>query len=306
MAWVMATLAVIGQVVRQQTACRLRGGEDGSERLVELMREPGGKLAQRVQAANLPQAQQLLRPVPVMPLAQKRARCQQQHGHQQRPAQHPGPRKLHPAHLALGHQLKRLAVGAQCPVELKMPAARALTDCVAGLQHQALPQMFQRHPDRAGVQNHGPFVPRNHGTQVNQQRIAGGLGAQDELVAAFGKVHIGQRWALLATRFGLCRAQAFVGPRGHAVAPLHRQNLRIDRGQALLGARGIVRRAQQGQRGQHGVVLRCLLAEQPVGNACICLKRVAQSGELHAGNQQRTDQRRDAPCQYPGRVAFEP
>lgn len=216
-----------------------------------------------------------------------------QHGsHQQRPGQHPAPGQFAPADLAQRKHVKRLALGGQVLVEFKAPAAVAK---MAGLQHENLPFMLQRHAHRAGVRHHGPFAPRHHGTQVKLQCVACGLGRQHQLVAAAGKIRLRQHRPAQGPRQGRRIAQAFIGPDGIAVLPVHANDLRVDRRQALLGLGCVGSGLQQRQRGHDGVVLHHALAQQPVRNAGVGFKIVAQLGQLEARQRHAAECRDGAP-----------
>ena len=267
----------LGRVFVQQALGRLGVGQHGGQGLVQLVRHAGGQLAHRVEPPDLTEPQQLFGALLFGALAQQGDAAPHHHGHQQRPGQHPGPRQFAPADLAQPGHIKRLAVGGQVFVKLKPPAACADTP---RLQHIALRAAVQCHAHRAGVRRHRPFAPGHHGVQVQLNAEAGGLGGQHHLVTATGKVGNRQHGALQGTRLGFSNRQALIGPDGTAVAPLHADDLRVHRRQALLGLRGVGRRLNQRQHGHHGVMLHGALAQQPVGNAGIGFKLIPQAVQL--------------------------
>ena len=90
-----------------------------------------------------------------------------------------------------------------------------------------------------------------------------------------------------------CGCERGVGPCGISFSPLHRQNLRVQRGQALLRGglgRAFGARLKQGQGCQNGIVLHDPLAQQAVHDAGVGLEPVPQLKPFDAREHGATGQ----------------
>jgi hypothetical protein len=123
-----------------------------------------------------------------------------------------------------------------------------------------------------------PLGPGHRQRRVDAQRVAGRLAGAHQRVLAAREVHLGQHRPLPARRLGF-GTRPGCGGRGRpglaAATPQNLKHLRVQRRQPLFGpdVAGRFVRLQQRQRGQHGVVLHRLLAEQPVHDAGIGVER---------------------------------
>ncbi|MCY1365404.1 hypothetical protein D9M69_522480 [compost metagenome] len=108
---------------------------------------------------------------------------------------------------------------------------------------------------------------------------------------------------LCRARFGL--GQSGVGPVSAAGAPLHHQDVGIERGQALLRRRRAIAvrpGLQQGQRVEYGVVLHNLLAQQAVHDPGVGLEQRPLVANGLVRDQHGTGQRDHRPADPPSQA----
>jgi hypothetical protein len=135
--------------------------------------------------------------------------------------------------------------------------------------------------------------------------FARGLAPEHQRVAAAWQVDLREHGTAQAPGFGIRRLEPGVGPRGLGSAPLHGDHLERQAGRALGAACKLRAAGQQPQGGQHRVMLRAALVQQPLDGHHLALQLRFQAVQVEVRQQPAAGQRGQQPAGDPGGVSAE-